>query len=231
MLPPAAVVFDLDGTLVDSRGDIARAVNHALREASRPTVAEDDVVRMVGDGARLLCARAAKLSEHSAEVEPILASFTRFYLAHPAEHTRWATGAQQALDTIGAMPGMSLALCTNKPRDITLAVLSALGVRTRFRAIAAGGDTPEKKPAPGPLLHLAKLLDLSPDRLVMVGDAPQDVECARRAGARVIATVGFSARDRLVEARPDVMIDSLAELPEIIRRWREATVRVLGSRP
>jgi 2-phosphoglycolate phosphatase len=230
MLPPAAVVFDLDGTLIDSRGDIAQAVNHALAQTGRPAVSEDDVVRMVGDGARVLCARAAKLPEHSAEVDQILELFTGAYVARPVEHTRWARGAQQALDTIGAMPGVSLALCTNKARVITEAVLSGLGVRTRFRAVVAGGDTPEKKPAPGPLLQIAKLLELSPNRLVMVGDGPQDIESARRAGARAIATIGFSPRDRLIESRPDVLIETLDELPEVIKRWREATVRVVGPR-
>lgn len=230
MLPPAAVVFDLDGTLIDSRGDIARAVNHAIEQTGRPPVGEDEVIRMVGDGARALVARAARLPEHTEEVDPILAAFNRYYEAHPVEHTRWMAGAQPMLDAIGAMPGVSLGLCTNKPRETTDAVLAALGVRTRFRAIAAGGDTPEKKPAPGPLLHLSKLLDVAPDRLVMVGDGPQDIECARRAGARAIAVVGFVPRDRLVESRPDVLIETLDELPEVIRRWRDATVRVVAPR-
>jgi phosphoglycolate phosphatase len=105
-------------------------------------------------------------------------------------------------------------------------VLTALGVRTRFRAIFAGGDLSEKKPAPGPLLHVAKLMDVPIERVVMVGDAPQDVECARRAGTRVIGIEhGFAGGDRLHDSHPDVILGSLNELPEVIRRWRDATAR------
>ena len=106
-------------------------------------------------------------------------------------------------------------------------MLAALGIRTRFRALVAGGDLPEKKPAPGPLLHLAKALRAVPDSVVMVGDGPQDIECARRAGVRSIAVdSGFCSHERLVAAHPDVMMRTLSELPEVIARWRDATARM-----
>jgi phosphoglycolate phosphatase len=123
--------------------------------------------------------------------------------------------------------GVAIGLCTNKARSVTDAILAALGVRTRFRAISAGGDVPEPKPAPGPLLHVAQQLGLPPSVIVMVGDGAQDIEAARRAKMRVIAVEhGFVARERLIAARPDVLIGKLAELPDIIRRWRDATVRM-----
>jgi phosphoglycolate phosphatase len=111
-------------------------------------------------------------------------------------------------------------------------VLAALGVRTRFRAIYAGGDGPEKKPAPAPLLSLAKKLGVPVESLIMVGDGAQDVECARRAGCRVIGVVSsYSPHDRIVAAQPDVVIEGLVELPDIVRRWCAATSRLAAYRP
>jgi phosphoglycolate phosphatase len=227
MLPPTAIAFDLDGTLIDSRGDIVAAVNHALIRTHRAPLPGPVIVRFVGDGARALCARAAQLAEASDEVTALVEHFTDHYVQHPIDFTRWTVGAQEALDTFAEdMPDIALGICTNKPRVITEAVLAALGIRTRFRALVAGGDLPEKKPAPGPLLHLAKALRAPPESLVMVGDSPQDVECARRASVRSVAVdSGFGSHERLLAAHPDVMMRTLSELPEVIARWRDATAR------
>jgi phosphoglycolate phosphatase len=227
MLPPAAVVFDLDGTLIDSRGDIVAAVNHALVSVGRPPQSGTSIVRFVGDGARSLCARAAQLNELSEEVDRILDAFTRYYVEHPIDFTRFMPGAQETMEALGEMSELPLGICTNKPRATTDAVLAALGIRTRFRAVCAGGDVSEKKPAPGPLLHLAKALRLPIQSVVMVGDGPQDIECAKRAGCRSVAVDGgFSSRERLLAARPDVTLQSLLELPDVIARWRDATARI-----
>jgi phosphoglycolate phosphatase len=233
MLAPMAIAFDLDGTLIDSRGDIVAAMNHALIKTGRQPLPGPVIVRFVGDGARALCARAAQLPEQSDEVTQLVDAFIDYYTAHPCDFTRWSPGVQETLEVLaGEMPDIALGICTNKPRQTTDAVLAALGIRTRFRAIVAGGDLPEKKPAPGPLLHLCKLLRATPEAMVMVGDGPQDIECARRAGMRSVAVdSGFSSRDRLLSARPDVLLRSVAELPEVIARWRDATARLqVGGR-
>jgi phosphoglycolate phosphatase len=228
MLAPTAIAFDLDGTLIDSRGDIVAAVNHALIRSHRAPLPGPVIVRLIGDGARSLCARAAQLPESSDEVSVIVDDFTNYYVEHPVDFTRWSPSAQETLEIFAEeMPELGLGICTNKPRPVTEAVLAALGIRTRFRAIVAGGDLPEKKPAPGPLLHLAKALRVTPESLVMVGDDQQDVECARRAGVRSVAVdTGFGSHERLLAARPDVMLRLLSELPEVIARWRDATARI-----
>jgi phosphoglycolate phosphatase len=233
MVPPVAIAFDLDGTLVDSRGDIVAAANHALLATGRAPLPGALLVSFVGDGVRSLCARAAQLPETSDEVGVLVERFLDYYVEHPVDFTRWSPGAQEVLEVFAEeMPEVALGLCTNKPRVATEAVLVALGVRTRFRAIVAGGDLPEKKPAPGPLLHLAKVLRVAPEAVVMVGDGPQDVECARSAGARSVAIdSGFGSRERLVAARPDVMLRALSELPEVIQRWRDATRRLSAAAP
>jgi phosphoglycolate phosphatase len=229
MLPPAAIAFDLDGTLIDSRGDIVAAVNHALIKTGRSPLPGAVIVRFVGDGARTLCARCAQLQELSDEVTVLTQHFLEYYTEHPVDFTRFSPGVQETLEVLAEeTPEIVLGICTNKPRVTTEAVLSALGIRTRFRAVVAGGDLPEKKPAPGPLVHLAKLLHVDPQSVVMVGDGPQDVECARRAGARAVAIdSGFSSRERLSAARPDVLLRSMTELPDVVQRWRDATARVV----
>lgn len=225
MLPPAAVVFDLDGTLIDSRGDIVAALNHALVATGRPPLPAIVLVRYIGDGARVLCARALQLPEAEPEVDDVLARFVAYYSEHPLVFTHWQPGAQEALDELATMPDVLLGLCTNKPRATTDAVLAALGIRTRFRVVVAGGDLVEKKPAPGPLLHAARLLGVTPAEIVMVGDGIQDLECARAAGARAVAVEGFTPRRRLLDARPDVLLDGLRDLPGVLRRWQDSTVR------
>lgn len=227
MIPPLAVVFDLDGTLIDSRGDIVAALNHALTRSGRHALPAQVIVRNVGDGARTLIARSTQLPETSAEVDVLLESFVSYYVDHPIDFTRWMDGAPGALEELFSMPDMALGICTNKPRATTEAVLTALGIQHLFRATFAGGDLPEKKPAPGPLLHVARLLDLPPACIVMVGDGPQDVECARRAGMRsVVIEGGYNALETVLAAGPDVLLRTLAELPEIIQRWRDATARL-----
>jgi phosphoglycolate phosphatase len=228
MLPPTAIAFDLDGTLIDSRGDIVAAMNHALIKTQRPPLPAPVIVRFVGDGARSLCARAAQLPESSDEVTHLVQLFVDYYDTHPLEFTRWAPGAQETLELFAEdMPDIALGIVTNKQRSTTEAVLAALGIRTRFRGLVAGGDLPEKKPAPGPLLLLAKQLRVTPETLVMVGDGPQDIECASRAGVRSVGVdSGFGSYDRLLLARPDVLLRSLTELPDVIQRWRDATARL-----
>lgn len=223
----SAVVFDLDGTLIDSRGDIVAAVNHALVGSGRRPLPAQTVVRYVGDGARALCARAAQLPESAAEVDELVERFVSYYVEHPIEFSRWMPGAQETLEALADLGELSLAICTNKPRATADALLGALGVRTRFRAIVAGGDTAEKKPAPGPLLRALELVDVAPSRAVMVGDGPQDVEAARRAGVRAVAVLGgFASEDRLRAARPDLVLGGLSELPAVVTRWRSATARI-----
>ncbi len=212
------LVFDLDGTLIGSRKDIAAALNHALVTTGRSPLSEELIGSYVGDGARVLCARAISRDEDDPAVSPVLDAFLAYYDAHPAVFTRWLPHAREVLDSLATHP---LALCTNKPRSTTDAVLRALSADGLFAAIMAGGDTPQKKPDPAPLFAIAERLRVPPSRLVMIGDGPQDIEAGHRAGAKTIGVRGgFPPLEKLLAARPDVVIDSLAELPKLIGDWR-----------
>lgn len=227
---PSAVVFDLDGTLIDSRGDIAASLNHALLASGRRGLTTARVAALVGDGSRSLLARATGLAETDAELDGLLAVFIRYYEAHPVDFTTWVRGAPGIFDRLSAF-GMPLCICTNKARPVTEAVLAALAVRGRFRAIWAGGDGPEMKPSGAPLLSLASELGVEASSLVMVGDGPQDVAAARNVGCRVLGVAsGYTPRARIEEAKPDMVLDTLDEVPGVVRRWCDATARLSALR-
>jgi phosphoglycolate phosphatase len=215
------VVFDLDGTLVDSRQDIADATNHTLARSGRAALSEAEITSYVGDGARLLLSRAARVAEDAPELEALLREFLEFYTAHAADNTRPLPHAEAVLTEL--YPIWPLALCTNKPRRTTDAVVEELALGRFFRMVVAGDDLPKKKPEPEPVLTIAEQLGVAPESLVMVGDGPQDVLAGRRAGARTVGLEGgLQDRARLLAARPDAMLESLADLPALLRRWDSA---------
>jgi phosphoglycolate phosphatase len=211
-----AIVFDLDGTLIDSRRDIATACNHALQAHGLEVLPLAEVETYVGDGAKALLARAGKLPEEDPRVDTLLEAFLDYYAAHPTAQTELMPGAAEALDAFAALP---LALCTNKPRRTTLAVLAGLGMTDRFRVVSAGGDLPQKKPHPAPLLQVARELSLQPSRIMMVGDGAQDVLSGRGAGMVTVGVRGgIQPLDRLLAAEPDHLLGTLHELAPLVAR-------------
>ena len=219
-----AVVFDLDGTLVDSQRDIAEAANHALERAGLAALPHAELGSYIGDGAPLLMARAARLDVDDERTRALVKTFLDYYTAHALDYTTLMPGALLALDALGG--SHALGVCTNKPRRTTLAVLRGLGLEPRFKGVVAGDDLPQKKPHPAMVLEAARLLDVAPSELVMVGDGPQDVLSGKGAGAYTIGVRGgIQAFERLAAAEPDVMIDSLAELPGALSRLARDTRR------
>jgi len=213
------IVFDLDGTLIDSRLDIANSANHALAAHGFPTLSVSEISTYVGDGARLLLARAARLEPNAPPLDALLATFIAYYTEHPTDHTLLLPGAHEALAQLGELR-LPLALCTNKPRVIADRVLANLRLPAAFRVVVGGGDLPKNKPDPLPLLHIAERLGLSPTELVMVGDGAQDIGCAKAAGAHSVGVEGgIQGQELLLESQPDILLQSLFELPTALERW------------
>lgn len=211
---PAAIVFDLDGTLVDSRGDIVRACNAMLAALGSAPLPDDTIAGFVGDGASKLVTRAlatASLPADPPAVERALELFLDAYAAHPVGHTTLMPGAREALT---ALAGYPLAVCTNKSRRTALLVLDGLDLTRHFAEILCGDDVARPKPDPEPLREIARRLHTEPERLIMVGDGPQDIECARAAGALGIGVRGgVLPIERLLAARPEILLETLHELP------------------
>jgi phosphoglycolate phosphatase len=209
-----AILFDLDGTLVDSVPDLSAAVNGVLAELGRPPLGLPQVMRMVGDGTSALVERA--LAASGAAGTPLRAALDRFlalYEADPTRLTRPYPGVAAVLDEF-ATAGWRLGVCTNKPERATRAVLAGLGLE-RFFAVVLGGDSgPTRKPDPGPLRAALRRLGSAPGNAAMIGN---DVVAAQAAGMPVVfARYGYGAAT-LAGLAPDGAIDRFAELPQALR--------------
>lgn len=146
----------------------------------------------------------------------MLAEYLLFYRQNPATHARLLPHARETL--VSLAPSFPLALCTNKPRSVVDPLLDALDLRRHFGAIVAGGDTPDRKPSPGPLLAAASALGQPPALCWMIGDSPVDIATARAAGAFAVAVQGgFASLEALRAAAPDLLLETLARLPLVQR--------------
>jgi len=207
------VVFDLDGTLIDSSRDLAAAVNRALQRTS-PGVAglpEDLVRSFIGSGARVLITRTLAQAGLTRSVDEVLPVFLEEYGRGLLDATRLYPGTAEALDRLRFCP---LAVLTNKPGDMSRAILEGLGVKDRFFRIYGAGDVEARKPDPGGLRRIAEEAEVDPRAAVMVGDSGIDVQTGRAAGALTAGvTYGFDTGS-FRDDPPDLLVSSLTELAD-----------------
>lgn len=205
-----AVIFDLDGTLVDSLEDIAAALGGALNDAGLATPPIELVRGWIGDGAHSLVRRAV---DGRADVDAVLASFRERYRAKPIVHTRLYDGLAAALDELAA-PGRSFAVLSNKPHELTRTIADRLLGAWPFAAVFGQRPGMPLKPDPMAALVAADELGVTPARCAFVGDSAIDVETARAAGMRSVAVAwGFRERAELEAAQPDAIVDNPRQLP------------------
>jgi phosphoglycolate phosphatase len=212
---PRAVVFDLDGTLVDSAPDIARALNAGFAPLGVPPFPAASVHGMIGGGAAVAVRRAAAaaaITLDETEEALVVARFFKTYAAASAEGNGLYPGASETLARLKAA-GIGLALCTNKAERITRIALGALGIAHHFDMVVAARDDRPKKPDPAMVLAALGPLGVEPSHAVMVGDSAADVGAARAAGCRcVVVSYGY-APVPAAELGADRVIDALVELP------------------
>lgn len=209
------LVFDLDGTLIDSRLDIAEACNVALVAVGRAPLPVDRIASFVGDGVRNLLARALECAQDDPRVDEALAPLLDHYMANPITHTTWMPGAREALDLRARHV---LGLATNKRTKVALAILDALGVRDAFASVVGGGDGP-LKPDPAAIHRIAREARWTgaPRSVWMIGDGPQDIGAGKAAGATTVAVAGgFHSKETLAALSPDHLLDSLVDLPALV---------------
>jgi len=208
------VVFDLDGTLVDSSRDIAASVNAALGRVAPGTAALslEAILSFVGEGAGLLVERSLRHAGLGLSTEEVLPVYIDCYRERLLDTTRLYPGVAEALD---ALAGTTLAVLTNKPGDMSRTILGGLGVASRFARVRGAGDVPSRKPDPAGLLGLMSELGARAGETWMVGDSATDVGVARAAGTRVAGvTWGFQPA-ALRAAAPDRVLDLPAELADL----------------
>jgi len=213
--PLKAVVFDLDGTLIDSAPDLRSATNRLLAEEGREPLDLRAVTLMIGDGARKLVERAfAATGEPAAEadLDALTARFLGHYEGKAAVDTVAFPGVVRAL-TVLRDRGLGLGVCTNKPYAPTLEILEELGLR-RYIDVVVGGDSIPgvRKPDPGMLRSVLEQLGASPDEALMVGDNANDVASARAAGVAVVVMSYGYTRIPSAELGADRVLDGFDEL-------------------
>jgi len=214
--PPAdLLVFDLDGTLIDSLADLAAAVNQTLADLDRPPLPLTTVARYVGDGARMLIRRSLGSQASEADADRALERFYRHYGSGLLEETRLYPGAEEALKAF-ARAGKRLAVLTNKPERFSAAIVEGLGCGTRFERIYGGDSFSSKKPDPEGLRRIISETGAAPERTLMIGDSAVDIRTARNAGVRSCG-VTFGLRPESFEQEPpDFYANSFAELKDLV---------------
>jgi phosphoglycolate phosphatase len=207
------LIFDLDGTLIDSRRDLADAVNATRRHMGMEPLVNERVYGYVGNGAPLLIRRAMGEQATDAEVQEALEYFLEFYGRHVLDNTVLYPGVRESLDRLlGA--GKRMAVLTNKPVRMSRAIVDGLGVGDRFFRVYGGNSFEFKKPDPIGVRTLMAEAAAAPAATVMIGDSSVDVRTARNAGVRCCGvTYGFQP-ESLADPAPDVLVDRMEQCAE-----------------
>jgi phosphoglycolate phosphatase len=205
---PRLAIFDLDGTLVDSLDDLHASVNHALGALGLPPRTREEIHGFVGEGVRVLLARA--IAPHDHLLEPALALWRPHYEAHCLDRTRPYPGVEALL----AGAGRTLAVHTNKPGAMARKILAGLGLLPRFAAVVGGDEAPRKPDPTGVLEIVARI---GAEATVFVGDSRVDVAVARAAGVPMVAvTWGYGSRAELAAAGATAFVDDAADLAPFV---------------
>ena len=215
---PKAVLFDLDGTLVDSAADIAEALNDLLLENGHPVYSLAEIKRMIGEGVHRLMEKAfgVEPGHDPAGVAKLADRFLALYAPRSTHLTTICEGAVELLDLL-KKADIPMAVCTNKPDAAAIELLQDLGLLPYFREVIGGASGLPRKPDPASLLEAARRLGAEPGDCLMVGDAFPDAEAARAAGIPVVVVdsgYGEIAADKL---DADRVIAGLTELPKLLK--------------
>ncbi|MDD2308208.1 MAG: HAD-IA family hydrolase [Desulfuromonadaceae bacterium] len=194
-----AVLFDLDGTLVDSLEDLTDAVNHIRSAYSQSPLTAEAVRLKVGKGSRNLV-RQVLPDVTGSDIDHALGMFLEFNREHIADKSRLYPGIQELLQKFAAR-NIKMAIISNKNEDLSSLILQTLGINDLFESVCGGDTYPERKPSPLPLLRVAESLGIAPHECVMVGDSINDIQAGKQANiASIACTWGYGSRAELSEA-------------------------------
>jgi phosphoglycolate phosphatase len=212
--PCRLFLFDLDGTLVDSREDIARAVNSVLSKLELPPLSMEEVLRFVGDGVEVLIQRALREIRHEEPDEALIQTGVRLLFEEYSSHLVVSTHLYPGVrETLAALRGAHLGLISNKPEGLSRRILEEFDLAGEFCIVFGGDSLPQRKPAPAPLLEAMSRCQVSPAETVMVGDAPTDILAGKAAGVPTCGVLGgFRSRDDLEAAGADIILERFADL-------------------
>ncbi|WP_432472112.1 phosphoglycolate phosphatase [Amphritea sp. HPY] len=216
---PGLVLFDLDGTLLDSVPDLALATDQMLQTLGRPPAGEEQVRSWVGNGAPMLVKRALSGQQEPSQAEldqtlfdQAFPLFLDFYGNCCAAKSQLYAGVREFLDQLVA-ESVTMGLITNKPIGFTEPLLEEFRLQQYFSIVLGGDSLEQKKPDPLPLLHAMQQLQINPEQTLMVGDSRSDIHAARAAGCPVVAvSYGYNHGEPISGYQPDLIVDNLLEL-------------------
>ena len=209
------LLFDLDGTLVDSRRDLSNAVNYALESVGEPRQREEEIVPHVGNGLRVL------LSEVMGPVpddtlEKAIQSFSIYYDQHCIDHTILYEGVKAVMFELSR--DRKIGVVTNKPESFSRKIIEHLGLSRVVNVVVGGDSLPEKKPHPAPVLKAIRDLGAAVPTTLILGDGVQDIQAGQSAGILTgIARYGYGFRSESLDLKPDFHIHRFTELKEILK--------------
>jgi phosphoglycolate phosphatase len=206
-----AIVFDLDGTLIDSVADLANSVNYTLAEIGLPSHTSEEIKSYVGDGVQKLIKRSLG-QPHLDKFDEAFGFFMDHYDQHCTDNTVLYPGVAEILPKLAKK--FTLAVLTNKSRAFSIKILDSLGVLSCFKEVLGGDSLPTKKPDPAGILYLAEKRRLKPDQIIMVGDHATDIEVGKRAGCKTVFINGGIGETRGLT--PDMSINDISELPGLL---------------
>lgn len=214
------MIFDLDGTLIDSVPDLCREISLFLNKHGRRALTESETVSIIGNGAAMMLRGAYKLTGEAvgeSEMPALLDAWVRQYADAEMSLTCAFPRVPETLERLKT-DGFKLAVCTNKPHKPTLAILKKLDLAKYFDVVLDADALPVRKPRPEPLWEAVKRMGGTNDSAVMVGDSEADADAARNAGFPVVLlTYGYS-HVPFDEIKPDALIDDFGELPDVLKR-------------
>jgi phosphoglycolate phosphatase len=207
------LIFDLDGTLVDSKKDLTASVNHIRNQFDLPVLTEEEIARFIGDGALMLIRRALGERATESSVQTALQMFLSYYRAHMLDYTVLYPGVRETLDRLH---DCKLAVLTNKPVHFSCAMLDGLGIYRHFAVVYGGNSFDHKKPDPVGVFQILSDTKGSRERTWMIGDSAVDVLTGRNAGIKTCGvTYGYSTTS-FKDVPPDVLIDNFSDLEALI---------------
>ena len=212
-----ALIFDLDGTLIDSQRDLIRSVSATLREMGREELHEDTVSGYIGHGAPQLVGRALGSATED-ECQRALKFFLAYYEDHKLDSTCAYPGVPEALEHLAAFP---MAILTNKPVRVSMRILKELGLAKYFRAVYGGNSFETKKPDPFGARTILREFGAAPAEAILIGDSEVDVQTARNAGTLAAAVnYGFGTHDRAAYPA-DIYLNWLTDLVPLLMNGRQ----------
>jgi phosphoglycolate phosphatase len=210
----SVLIFDLDGTLVDSKKDLTAAVNYIRSQFDLPVLTEDEIARFIGNGALMLIRRVLGPMATEANVQAGLQMFLAYYRAHMLDCTTLYPGVRETLDRL--VDCSKLAVLTNKPVHFSCAMLDGLGIYKHFAVVYGGNSFDHKKPDPVGVFQILSDTKGNRERTWMVGDSAVDVLTGRNASIKTCGVTYGYATETFKDVPPDFLIDTFSDLEALI---------------